>query len=194
MKHRYSITIIAFIGILAAGMNGCHSPQNTTEATTAKGDTATPPAIDSTVTTKPNTTMSADTTPNTTKEPVKSTKPLTVVIENLGSETAPVEISIYGTENKFPSPKDQLKVFRFTPKGPTLTATLPGITYGEYAIATYQDMDGDGKIGKNMIGIPTDPYGFSKNYRPTVKAPNFKDCSFKYDESMNTVSIKMIKK
>jgi uncharacterized protein (DUF2141 family) len=55
-------------------------------------------------------------------------------------------------------------------------------------------MDGDGKIATNMIGIPTDPYGFSKDYHPKVKAPSFKDCSFNYDQNSNTVTFAMIRK
>jgi uncharacterized protein (DUF2141 family) len=123
----------------------------------------------------------------------KSSKPLTVVIENLASDSAPVEISIYGTENKFPSPKDQLKTFRFTPDDTTLTAELKGIKPGSYAIATYQDLDSDGKIATNMIGVPKDPYGFSNNYRPKLKAPSFDDCSFDYDEHNHTIHIRMIR-
>ena len=123
----------------------------------------------------------------------KSTKPLTVVIENLASASAPVEVSIYGTENKFPSPKDQLKTFRFTPTDTTLTAELKGIGHGSYAIAAYQDLDSDGKISTNILGVPKDPYGFSNNYRPKLKAPSFDDCSFDYDESNNTITIRMIR-
>ncbi len=129
--------------------------------------------------------------PKETEKKVR--RPLTVVIENLASDSAPVEVSIYGVGNKFPSPKDQMKIFRFTPESKTLTADLKGVEYGEYAIATYQDMDADGKISTNIIGVPTDPYGFSNNYRPKIKAPSFKDCSFDYDEDNNTVSIKMIR-
>jgi uncharacterized protein (DUF2141 family) len=123
----------------------------------------------------------------------KGTKPLTVVIDNLASANAPVVVSIYGTGNKFPSRKDQFKSFRFTPSGTTLTEHLTGIPHGTYAIATFQDLNGDGEIATNMFGIPTDPYGFSNNYHPRVKAPTFKDCSFEYDDHNQTVSIRMIR-
>ena len=120
--------------------------------------------------------------------------PLTLVIDNLESASAPVEVSIYAPDNKFPKVDGQLKKYRFTPSGNTLTATITDLDYGQYAIATYQDLDADGKIGTNMIGIPTDPYGFSNNYKPKIKAPSFKDCAFIYDEQSASVSIAMIRK
>ena len=51
----------------------------------------------------------------------KATKLLNIEIENLASVNAPVYVSIYGTDNKFLSLKDQLKVFRFIPTGTRLT-------------------------------------------------------------------------
>jgi len=190
MKYQYLPSLLIFAAVVL--ISSCHSPAGTDEAGSGAG-------MDSTVNTAARDSATSNTdTLTTQKKDTSSTiqkiiKPLTVIIDNLESATAPVEISIYGKDNKFPSPKDQLKIFRFHPSGKKLVATLDGIRCGQYAIATYQDLDGDGKIGKNMIGIPTDPYGFSNNYHPKVKAPNFSDCSFDYDEASNTVNITMIR-
>jgi uncharacterized protein (DUF2141 family) len=120
-------------------------------------------------------------------------RPLTVNVSNLESPNAPVVMGIYGTQNKFPDAKDQLKEYRFKPKNGKLTAKIEDLTYGEFALAIYQDVNSDGKIDKNFIGIPEEPYGFSNNYKPTVKAPSFKDCRFEYNEQTNTVNISLIK-
>ena len=121
-------------------------------------------------------------------------KPLVVVIDNLASPNAPVEVSVYAPDNKFPTENGQLKKYRFTPDGNKLTAKITDLEYGQYAIAAYQDLDSDGKIGKNMIGIPTDPYGFSNNYKPKLSAPSFRDCQFDYDAKSDSVDITMIRK
>ena len=119
--------------------------------------------------------------------------PLTVIIKNLASATAPVIIGVYGTKNKFPDPKGQLKEYKFKPKGKNLTAKIADLKFGTYALAIYQDVNSNGKINKNFIGIPTEPYGFSNNYKPKVKAPNFDDCKFGYSAKTNSVTITMIK-
>ena len=66
-------------------------------------------------------------------------------------------------------------------------------SFGTYALAIYQDVNGNSKIDKNFVGIPTEPYAFSDNYIPRIKAPNFDDCKFEYDAANNTVTMTMIK-
>ncbi|MDB5284912.1 MAG: hypothetical protein JWO06_3987 [Bacteroidota bacterium] len=119
--------------------------------------------------------------------------PLTVIVNNLVSNTAPITIGLYCCTNKFLDPKDELKEYKFVPKGDVLTAKITDLNYGEFAMAIYQDVNDNGKIDKNLIGIPTEPYAFSNNYKPKVKAPAFKDCVFSYNKDTNTVTMKLIK-
>ena len=65
--------------------------------------------------------------------------------------------------------------------------------YGIYALAIYQDENKNGKIDKNFLGIPTEHYAFSNDYKPTIKAPAFKDCKFPYNEKTNSITMRMIK-
>lgn len=44
---------------------------------------------------------------------------------------------------------------------------------GEYAVSIYHDLNGNGKMDKNFFGAPSEPYAFSKNYKPTFRAPKF---------------------
>ena len=120
-------------------------------------------------------------------------KPLTVILQNLESATAPIYVSVYGVKSKFPSPKGQLKEYKFTPNGKEYRAEIADLKFGTYALATYQDENSSGEIDKNLIGMPTEGFGFSNNYKPKVKAPAFKDCKFAYDETNNTVTVNMIR-
>lgn len=46
------------------------------------------------------------------------------------------------------------------PAGDTITRVqLCGLLGNELAVTLYQDVDGDGKMGKNMLGLPTEPWG-----------------------------------
>ena len=118
-------------------------------------------------------------------------KPLLLTIENLGSETAPVLIGLYGINNEFLNEKDTFKKYRIIPSGNTLSAEITDLEYGTYAMALFQDMDSDGKISRNILGIPTDPYAFSNNFRPLFKAPSFEDCCFDYNEQEHELEISM---
>ena len=36
-----------------------------------------------------------------------------------------------------------------------------GLPPGDYAVAAFHDADGNGELGTNILGIPTEGYGFS---------------------------------
>jgi uncharacterized protein (DUF2141 family) len=57
----------------------------------------------------------------------------------------------------------------------TLELTLPA---GEYALSVFQDLDNDGKLGRNFIGLPKEPAGLSNNARPRFGPPRYKDARF----------------
>jgi uncharacterized protein (DUF2141 family) len=62
---------------------------------------------------------------------------------------------------------------------------------GRYALAVYQDLNGNDVLDKNFIGIPKEPYGFSNNFRPRFSAPKFEDCAFELPIIGKTVVVKL---
>src|SRR3569833_2153427 len=53
--------------------------------------------------------------------------------------------------------------------------TLIGIAPGDYAIETYQDVNGNDKMDQSWIGLPLEPYGFSHDVSPFLSKPGFND-------------------
>lgn len=51
--------------------------------------------------------------------------------------------------------------------------TLRDLPAGDYAAAVFHDADGNGKMNTNLIGIPTEGFGFSNNARGTMGPPEF---------------------
>ena len=185
MKIKIKLSLAVVVALALSGtLSQCKNPMQSKEPeTVTQKDTAV--AIEKlhgdTIAAAP----SVDTTPQKA--------PLTLIVNNLRSTTAPVTIGVYGTDNKFPDPKDQLKEYKFTPNGKQLTAKITNLKFGTYALAIYQDVNNNGKIDKTIIGIPTEPYAFSNNYKPTVKAPSFDDCKFEYNAKNNSVTMALLK-
>ena len=50
--------------------------------------------------------------------------------------------------------------------------------HGEYAIAVFVDLNGNGKMDKNFLGIPKEQYGFSNNVMGRMSAPSFDQAKF----------------
>jgi uncharacterized protein (DUF2141 family) len=57
----------------------------------------------------------------------------------------------------------------------TVELLLPA---GEYALSVFQDVDDNGKLERNFIGIPKEPAGLSNNLRPRFGPPKYKDAAF----------------
>ena len=178
--------ICAFVFSACQSDRTDNSNNNTSSATQQSDTINESTSIDTVPLASPPTEASKDTAINQV--------PLRVIISNLKSPDAPVELSIYGLDNKFPAKDGQKKKLRLKPRNGKAMAEISDLAYGDFAVALYQDVDSDGEINKNSFGIPTEPYAFSNNFRPIVKAPSFEDCKFAYSAEANTVNINLLKK
>jgi uncharacterized protein (DUF2141 family) len=62
---------------------------------------------------------------------------------------------------------------------------------GRYALAVYHDLNSNDQLDKNFVGIPKEPYGFSKNFKPRFSAPTFEDCAFELKDPGQKISVKL---
>lgn len=56
-----------------------------------------------------------------------------------------------------------------------ITASIPGIMPGLYAVAVYQDEDDSGRLKRNFLGLPKEDLGFSRNPALGMGPPDFAD-------------------
>ncbi|MGB6037071.1 MAG: DUF2141 domain-containing protein [Cryomorphaceae bacterium] len=55
------------------------------------------------------------------------------------------------------------------------------VAKGEYAIAVFQDTNKNGDLDRNFFSYPSEPFGFSNNYRPIMKPPHWTDVAFQVE-------------
>ncbi len=55
---------------------------------------------------------------------------------------------------------------------------IEGVPPGTWAAQAFHDEDRDGKIGRNLLGIPTEGLGFSNDARFRFGPPSFADAAF----------------
>lgn len=68
---------------------------------------------------------------------------------------------------------------------------LSGLAPGNYAIRAVHDVDADGDIDVNMLGIPTEPFGFSNDAMGKMGPPTFDQAKFRIKPGANSVSFRM---
>lgn len=59
-----------------------------------------------------------------------------------------------------------------------VSITIAGLTPGRYAVAAFHDVDSNGELTLWPIGLPREPYGFSRNARGRFGPPAFDAAAF----------------
>ena len=105
---------------------------------------------------------------------------LTVRITGLKDEDGEVLVGLYNTKAGFESENDVMG--RTVPvNARTESVTFNGIPAGDYALKVFHDEDSDGKLDTGLMGIPSEPYGFSNDASDPFSAPEWEETMFTVD-------------
>jgi uncharacterized protein (DUF2141 family) len=72
-----------------------------------------------------------------------------------------------------------------------IATQLAGLKPGRYAIKSFHDIDGDGKMGSNPFGMPTEPFAFSNNAVGNMGPAKWADAAFEIKAGENAHSIEI---
>ncbi len=103
---------------------------------------------------------------------------LTVVIEDIQSSEGQIMVEVLPSEAAFKEQQPAVASFILPAKTPSVSITLDALDGGEYGIRVMHDVDGDGTLDANMIGIPKEPWGFSNNAKGPFGPPGWNDVRF----------------
>lgn len=99
---------------------------------------------------------------------------LNVFVEGLRSAKGLITFTLYpDARKKFLAKGGSLLRLRVDAKAPVTEACVELPSPGAYLLAVYHDEDGDRKLGRSLIGIPREGYGFSNNAPASLGLPSF---------------------
>jgi uncharacterized protein (DUF2141 family) len=98
-----------------------------------------------------------------------------------------VKIGIFNS-NGFPVVGKEVFGSDLEAKNSSVSIVFKDIPTGKFAIAVFQDVNSDGILNLNFLGIPKEPYGFSTNKFGKFGPPDFEDVSFEVKEN-NPISL-----
>lgn len=81
-----------------------------------------------------------------------------------------------------PGPRPGLVLGERYPVPPGKSRLALELPPGTYAIKLFLDLNGNGKIDTNFLGIPKEPYGFSNNAKGSLGPPAFEAAAFELNE------------
>ena len=64
----------------------------------------------------------------------------------------------------------------------TFSLVFPGLAEGRYAVSVMHDENGDGALDTNLLGVPTEGYGFSNDATGIMGPPDFSDALLVVDD------------
>ena len=118
--------------------------------------------------------------------------PATIILKVTGlrSEKGQVRIAVFNSSETWlgeqPAYSSTIKV-----DGQSATWKLDDVPYGDYGIAVFHDENKNGKMDKNLLGIPLEPYGFSNNVRATFGPPKWEKGKISVTNPTTEISIEV---
>jgi uncharacterized protein (DUF2141 family) len=104
---------------------------------------------------------------------------LSVSISGIIDVKGNIYVYLYTSEEGFPMEIEQaisFKKIRLTKT--SVTTNFYKLKKGTYAVSVYHDIDSNGKINQNFLGIPKEPVGVSNNAKGFMGSPKYEDAKF----------------
>jgi uncharacterized protein (DUF2141 family) len=114
---------------------------------------------------------------------------LTIHVERISPKGGILRLGLYDAADY---PRDNSKPVAFadvpaTPGG--VNVTLTDLAPGRYAIEAFQDVNANGRMDTSWIGLPLEPYGFSRDARPFLAKPGFNAVAFTLQPGENSQTL-----
>jgi len=123
------------------------------------------------------------------KDVLATTGRLKVHVVGVAANGGDIYVAVH-REATFLQDESALSSLVLSPQGKKeVTGQSEPLLYDIYAVAVYQDMNGNGQLDKNALGIPTEPYAFSNNPSVKWRAPTFKDAALQLNQAEQATSI-----
>ena len=135
---------------------------------------------------------------------------LTIDLVGFKDTSGKATVYLFDNENSFKSAdarkhrKELEKYFRSLVDAPIQVAgnklsakcKIENLQPGEYAAFAFHDGNGNGKVDSNLVGVPTEGFGFSNDIRPQVfpipKHPTWKEVRFVVQPGENSIRIHVV--
>jgi uncharacterized protein (DUF2141 family) len=95
-----------------------------------------------------------------------------ITIRNVRSADGRIMVALYADEAAYTAERQTMGSMLPATAG-EVRAVFAGLPEGRYGIAVFHDIDSDEKLGTNVLGYPTEPFGFGNDAEVRFSRPAF---------------------
>jgi uncharacterized protein (DUF2141 family) len=118
--------------------------------------------------------------PPGTKAEAPATGALALAITNVRQASGTIWVGVYEAKDFLDREKARLVACRVNAAG-MITVDIDGLVEGkEYALGLFHDLNDNGELDTNWLGLPAEPWAFSGRLRSKLRLPHFGEVSFVY--------------
>jgi len=104
---------------------------------------------------------------------------LELTVQNLASSEGAVMVAVFNEAGQWlKTPVVMAKQPASMQLDGKLTLLLKDLPEGELAISVFHDLNGNGRLDSNAMGIPMEPFAFSNEAKAMFSAPKFEAARF----------------
>ncbi len=103
---------------------------------------------------------------------------LTVTFSDIRSQSGTLRIAVLDSEAAYSGEKAPVLSLLLPPRGERVSFSTDALAEGSYAIRVMHDANGNGELDNNLVGMPTEPWGFSNNAVGGFGPPKWEDIRF----------------
>lgn len=101
-------------------------------------------------------------------------------VTGLTTDQGQVICTLYGDQESWLSSDTNLGTATAKPADGGATCLFPSIPTGTYAVFFMHDLNDNGDMDKNLLGIPKEPWGFSRDAPVRLGPPPFSAAAFEH--------------
>lgn len=118
---------------------------------------------------------------------------LIIKINNVSKDKGIIWIGLYDSADTYLiKEKSILKKIDVSQKG-YHEMVIDSLPYGTYAMALFHDVNANGEMDRNLLGIPSEPYAFSKKPKSKWRLPKFDEVKFNFSQDVQEIDTKLKK-
>lgn len=114
---------------------------------------------------------------------------LTVTVAEVPSAQGAVLGALYRADASFMDQAKAVARFRIPAKAGSVSTVIHNLPAGRYALSAFHDANGNGKLDRNSMGIPTEGYGFSNDAQGSGGPPSAAQAAFSFDGKAKAVTL-----